>query len=49
MDTKQKLKHIEFTDTIKFWTWVNASKLAIITNSSVFHIDITKNQFFQTN
>ncbi len=49
MDTKQKLKHIEFTDTIKYWTWANPNKLAIITNVSVYHIDITKNLFFQTN
>ena len=42
MDKKEKLKHLEFSDPAVYWKWVNKNKLAIITASSVFHIDITK-------
>ena len=40
MDTKQKLKNVEFPEPVIFWKWPNASKLAIVTATNVFHIDI---------
>lgn len=40
MDQKKKLKHVELTENIVYWRWVNAAKLAIVTNSSVYHINI---------
>lgn len=49
MESKLKLKHIQFTEPIKFWTWVNLKKLAVVTGTSVYHIDITVSPFHQTN
>lgn len=41
MDAKQKLKNVEFPEPVIFWKWANANKLAIITATAVFIIDIT--------
>jgi len=41
MDKKEKLKHIEFLEQVFYWKWVNLSKLAIVTATSVYHINIT--------
>jgi clathrin heavy chain len=40
LDQKKKLKTIELTENIVFWKWVSTTKLAIVTNSSVYHINI---------
>ncbi len=40
MDQKKKLKHVELSENIVYWKWVNTSKLAIVTNSSVYHVNI---------
>lgn len=40
MDQKKKLKHIELSENIVYWRWVSTSKLAIVTGSSVYHINI---------
>lgn len=42
MAQKEKLKDITFSEPIVFWKWVNAAKLAIVTQTSVYHVDITK-------
>jgi len=38
---KEKLKDITFTENIVHWTWFKESKLAVVTPTSVYHIDIT--------
>ncbi len=48
MDTKQKLKNVEFAEPVIFWKWPNATKLAVVTTSSVYHIDITNPNEDQT-
>lgn len=40
MDQKKKLKHVEFSENIVYWRWVNPAKLAVVTNTSVYHINI---------
>jgi clathrin heavy chain len=40
MDQKKKLKHIELSENIVYWRWVSTSKLAIVTGTSVYHINI---------
>jgi hypothetical protein len=40
MDKKEKLKHLEFLEQVVYWKWVNNSKLAIVTGTSVYHINI---------
>ena len=42
MDLKQKLKNIEFNESVVFWKWVSPAKLAVVTTSSVYTIDIRK-------
>ena len=39
-EAKEKLKTIEFSENIQFWKWVNATKLAVVTNSAVYHVSI---------
>lgn len=41
LSTKAKLKHIEFNETIVFWKWVTKSILAVVTTTSVFHVNIS--------
>lgn len=41
MDTKQKLKNVEFPEQVIFWKWANQNKLAVVTATSVFLMDIT--------
>ncbi len=40
MDKKAKLKNIEFAESIVFWKWVNEQILAIVTSTSVYHVNI---------
>ena len=40
MDKKAKLKNIEFSENIVFWKWINEQILAIVTNTSVYHVSI---------
>lgn len=40
MDKKEKLKHLEFLEQVVYWKWVNLQKLAIVTATSVYHINI---------
>ena len=39
---KEKLKNLEFTEQVVYWTWASLDKLAVVTATSVYHIDITK-------
>lgn len=41
LNSKVKLKHIEFSENIVFWRWVNANILAVVTTSSVYHVNIS--------
>lgn len=40
--TRQKLKNCEFTENVVFWKWANNNKLAVVTPTKVYHLDITK-------
>jgi len=40
LNDKKKLKHIEFAENIVFWKWVNSKILAVITSTSVYHVNI---------
>lgn len=41
MNAKKKLKQVELTETIEFWTWNSSTKLGIVTNVAVYQVDIT--------
>ena len=40
MEKKEKLKHLEFLEQVVYWKWVNLQKLAVVTGTSVYHINI---------
>jgi hypothetical protein len=40
MDKKEKLKHVEILENVVYWRWANTTKLAVVTTSSVYHINI---------
>lgn len=42
LNTKTKLKHLEFSENIVFWKWVNQDILAVVTSTSVYHVNIAK-------
>lgn len=39
---KAKLKNVEVPEAINFWKWATNEKLAIVTNNSLYYIDISK-------
>lgn len=41
LNSKAKLKHIEFSENIVFWKWVNANILGVVTTNSVYHVNIS--------
>ncbi len=41
LDTKEKLRSIDFPEEIIFWRWLNESILGVVTRTSVYHVDIT--------
>ena len=41
LNSKAKLKHVEFPENIVFWKWVSPSILGIVTASSVYHVNIS--------
>lgn len=41
MDKKEKLKHVELLEQVVYWRWVNTNKLAVVTGTSVYHLNIT--------
>ncbi|KAF6255267.1 clathrin heavy chain [Scenedesmus sp. NREL 46B-D3] len=40
LDTKTKLKSHQMPESVEFWRWITATKLGLITASSVYHWDI---------
>ncbi len=40
MQERAKLKDLTFTENIVYWHWVSLQKLAIVTTSSVYHVNI---------
>ncbi len=40
MEQRKKLKDISFTEKIIFWRWVSVKTLAIVTPTSVYHVNI---------
>jgi len=41
LNAKKKLKQCDIAENIDFWTWINATKLALVTPTSIWHVDIT--------
>lgn len=41
MAKKEKLKDLSFTENVVYWKWFSVKKLAIVTGTSVYHVDIT--------
>ncbi len=41
LNSKSKLKHIEFPENIVFWRWVNPNVLGVVTTNSVYHVNIS--------
>lgn len=41
---KEKLKNVEFNEQVVFWAWVSVEKLAVVTATCVYHLDITKKE-----
>jgi len=41
MDATQKLKNVTVPDTIVFWRWITANKLALVGKNAVYNMDIT--------
>ncbi len=41
LNSKAKLKHIEFAENIVFWKWVNSNILGVVTTNSVYHVNIS--------
>lgn len=41
MTKKEKLKDLSFTENVVHWKWISEKKLAIVTTTSVYHVDIT--------
>jgi clathrin heavy chain len=44
LDAKQKLKSHNMPEPVVFWKWTNASNLALVTATSVFHWPLDANQ-----
>lgn len=41
LSNKSKIGQVELNEEVGFWTWINAEILAIVTKSSVYHLNIT--------
>lgn len=40
LDTKQKLKHCEVDEPVRFWKWISEDELGIVGKSNVYHTNI---------
>ena len=40
LETKSKLKSVQFAQPVVFWKWISANKLGLVTATAVFHWDI---------
>ncbi len=38
--SKKKLKDTEITEPILFWRWINDTKLGLVTQTAVYHVDL---------
>jgi clathrin heavy chain len=43
MAERAKLKDLSFTENIVYWHWVSLQKLAIVTTTSVYHVNLANN------
>ena len=41
MAKKEKLKDLSFTENVTYWKWISNKKIALVTATSVYHVDIT--------
>jgi len=41
MDKKEKVKHVEISENVSYWKWVNASKLVFVTAGAAYYLDVT--------
>jgi clathrin heavy chain len=42
LDNQQKLKSVKITGTFAYWSWVSDTIVGLVTNDSVYHLDITQ-------
>jgi hypothetical protein len=42
MSEKAKLKSVDFPELITYWKWATPEKLAVVSASSVYYLDISK-------
>lgn len=40
MDERAKLKHVEIPEAVVFWRWVSVTKLAFVTTTSVYQLNL---------
>ncbi len=40
LETKTKLKSVQFPQSVLFWKWITHKKLGLVTGTSVFHWDL---------
>ena len=40
LETKAKLKSVQFAQAVVFWKWISATKLGLVTATAVFHWDM---------
>ena len=41
LTAKKKLKQVEIADSVEYWHWLNSTILAVVSKTSVFHVDIS--------
>lgn len=44
MDKKEKLKDITFSELIMYWKWISDQKLALVTPTAVYHLNIANKE-----
>lgn len=37
LDTKAKLKSVQFAENVVFWKWITGTKLGLVTATAVYH------------
>jgi clathrin heavy chain len=40
LETKAKLKSVQFAQAVVFWKWISATKLGLVTATAVYHWDM---------
>ena len=41
MEATQKLKNVVVAETVVYWRWITANKMALVGKNAVYHMDIT--------